>query len=142
MQVISSMYKTEAHRYANGVDRVFRASMKAVTKEVHPQMIMSQRGQMLMNALSASISAGRKDSVVAILGIDNISSYLEDQGESVSQVLAEAICNSKTSEASSLAVGVVWESIMQRHMYVASHILCAVFCHSSLVWHYISEVSL
>ena len=75
-------------------------------------MIMSQRGQLLMSAISASISAGRKDAVDVILGIDGITSYLQDQGEPVPHVLAEAICKADVGSGSAAPAGSVWAEIL------------------------------
>lgn len=108
------MHEREAQSNNNAAEIVFDAAKTAVTKEVHPQMIMSQRGQLLMTALSASISAGRKDAVEVILGIEGISSYLQDQGEPVAQVLADAICNAQIGSGATAPVGAVWEAIMQQ----------------------------
>lgn len=124
MQIISraSKYEGEGQSYTNAVDMIFDAAVQAITKEIHPQMIMSQRGQLLMTALSASISAGRKDAVDMILNIEGISSYLQDQGEPATHVLAEAICTAEIGSRAAAPAGAVWEAIMENHKCDVQHL--------------------
>eukprot|EP00892_Ulva_mutabilis_P007526 jgi/Ulvmu1/5145/UM021_0162.1 len=115
MVVVSKAHQQSdgADSYTSSIGSVFEAATRALVKEIHPQMIMSQRGQLLMSAISASISAGRKDAVDVILSIDGISSYLQDQGEPVTHVLAEAICKADVGSGSAAPAGSVWEAILQ-----------------------------
>lgn len=124
MQIISraSKYEGEGQSYTDAVDMIFDAAVQAIPKEVHPQMIMSQRGQLLMAALSAGVSAGRKDAVDVILKTEGISSYLQDQGEPTVHVLAEAICSAEIGSGSAAPAGAIWTSIMENHKCDVTHL--------------------
>lgn len=123
LQVISQAprHTKNGVSYTSAISTIFEAATQELVKEVHPQMIMSQRGQLLMTAISASISAGRKDTVDVILGIDAITAYLQDQGQPAAHVLSEAICKAEVGSGSAAPAGSVWEAILQ-------HDKCGAIC--------------
>jgi hypothetical protein len=90
---------------------LFDAAASAMIKEIHPEMVLAQRGQLLQSAVAACVSAGQAGAVHSLLQISSVDTYLEDQGGRWSHVLAEGLIRGALGAHGKDAANRVWEFI-------------------------------